>query len=440
MSWYGIDAIDKAVSRTRTALFEPFDFWKWVKLAIIIFLLGGIGSNYGGSGTNYQMGSEDFVNNFPNIEPGRITDFPSGISGPGLNYVQSIAPLAIIAVLIAFLFLLALIFSYISSVMEFVFVEALVKNEVHFWAYSKKFMGKGLNLLLIRLGLALIFFVLFVLALLPFIPIILKESSDFSFPLLIGGVFWFFVVVILLALLGAVVNSFLSLAIPLAIYKETGILPAFRMVYRNFRKSWKEVLVYWLIRFLLGIGIAILAVILFGLLILALIIVFLIIDGIVYFLLSTFLSEPLTWILLIPFVIVELLLMFVTLMLLSVPLAVFLKYHLLSFLEAWFVDANIPFFDKLPGEPETGTGTELSESASDRSEPGGLEPRRSESSGLESGESKSDEPEPDESEAGESEAGESKSGESEAGESEPDESKSGESEPVRSEQDAGTGF
>ena len=71
MSWYGIDAIDKAVSRTRTALFEPFDFWKWVKLAIIIFLLGGIGSNYGGSGTNYQMGSEDFVNNFPNIEPGR---------------------------------------------------------------------------------------------------------------------------------------------------------------------------------------------------------------------------------------------------------------------------------------------------------------------------------------------------------------------------------
>ena len=59
MSWYGIDAVDKAVSRTRRALFEPFDFWKWVKLAIIIFLLGGISSNYGGSGTNYRMSPED---------------------------------------------------------------------------------------------------------------------------------------------------------------------------------------------------------------------------------------------------------------------------------------------------------------------------------------------------------------------------------------------
>ena len=110
-----------------------------------------------------------------------MPDFPSGISGPGLDYIQSISPLAIIAALIAFLFLLALIFSYISSVMEFVFVEALVKNEVHFWAYSKKFLGKGFNLLLIRLALGLVFLVLFVLALLPFIPVFLKESPDFDF-------------------------------------------------------------------------------------------------------------------------------------------------------------------------------------------------------------------------------------------------------------------
>jgi len=416
MSWYGIDAVDKAVSRTKTALFEPFDFWKWVKLAIIIFFVGGMGYNYGGPGTNYQMGSEDFGNNFPNIEPGEITDFPSGISWFGLNYVQYITPLAIVAALIAFFFLLALVFSYISSVMEFVFVESLVKNEVLFWAYSKKFMGKGFNLLLVRLAIALIFFVLFALAFLPFIPIVIRESSDFSFPLLIGGVFWFFAVVILLALLGAVVNSFISLAIPLAIYRETGILPAFRMVYRNFRKSWQEVLVYWFIRFLLGIGITILAVILFGLLIMAMIIVFLIIDGIVYFLLSTFISEPLNWILLIPFVIIELLLIFVTLILLSVPLAVFMKYHLLSFLEAWFADANIPFFDKVPGEPETGIGPEPGESVSAESKSGEVG-----TGGFEANES-----EPSE---------ESKSGELEPGGSEADESK-----PVRFEKAEGAEF
>lgn len=414
MSWYGIDAVDKAFSRTRTALFEPFDFWKWVKLAIIIFFVGGMGSNYGGSGTNYQLSSEDFRNNISNIDPGKIFDFSSGISGLSLNPTPSTSLLGIIAAIIAFFLLLALIFSYISSVMEFVFVESLVKNKVLFWAYSKKFMGKGFNLLLVRLALALIFLILFALAFLPVISIVFKESSDFSLPLLIGGIFWFFAVVILLALLGAVVNSFISLAIPLAIYRETGILSAFKMIYGNFRKSWQQVLVYWFIRLLLGIGIAILAVILFGLLVLGMIIVFLVIDGILYFLLSTFISEPLNWILLIPFAIVELLLIFVTLMLLSVPLAVFMKYHLLSFLEAWFADANIPFFDKIPGEPETGMGlgpgpdeSILSETKPGELESGGLESGKSEPKESKSGELEPEGSEPEGSEAGGSETDES---------------------------------
>jgi hypothetical protein len=366
MSWYGIDAVDRSFSRTRKALFEPFDFWKWVKLAIIIFFVGSIGSNYGGSGTNYQPSSDNYGNDFPNIEPGEIPDFPSEISGTGLDNIQSMEFLAIIAAVLIFFILFILLFSYISSVMEFVFVESLVRNEVHLRVYFKKFMREGFNLLLIRLALGLVFLVLFVLALLPFIPVFLTGSPDSALPALIGGMFWFFGVIILLALIGSVVSSFLGLAIPLSIYRETGILSAFRMVYRNFRKSWQEVLVYWFIRFLLGIGIGILAVILFGLLILALGIVFLIIDGVLYFLFSTFISEPLIWILLVPFVVVELLLIFGTLLLLSVPLAVFLKYHLLSFLEAWFADSDIPFFDKLPAEPETGfktgPGTELSES------------------------------------------------------------------------------
>jgi hypothetical protein len=256
--------------------------------------------------------------------------------------------------------------------MEFVFVESLVKNEVRLRAYFKKFMGKGFNLLLIRLSIMIIFLILFILALLPFIPAFLTKSSDFSVPTLVGGVFWLVGVIILLVLIGAVVSSFLSLAIPISIYRETGILSAFRMVYRNFRKSWQEVLVYWFIRFLLRIGIGILVLILFGLLILGSVIAFLIIDGILYFLFSTFISEPLNWILLIPFVIVELLLIFVTLLLLSVPFAVFLKYHLLSFLEKWFVDADIPFFDQIPSESETGLeigpGTELNKSEKNISE------------------------------------------------------------------------
>ena len=55
--------------------------------------------------------------------------------------------------------------------------------------------------------------------------------------------------------------------------------------------------------------------------------------------------DPMRWIFLIPFIIIELLLFLGIMLLINVPFAVFLKYQLLSFLEAWFAGADIPFFD-----------------------------------------------------------------------------------------------
>ncbi len=397
MSWYAIDMVDRAFSRTRKALFEPFDFWKWVKLAIIILLLGGIGSNYGGSGTNYRMNPEDLGHNLPNIEPGKTPELPfnlnllqlkevnlnseiSGISGfmhklthsdagfipdyfsngmsasaEKLYFTDtSLAQYGLIIAAIALLILLVLFFSYVSNVMEFVFVESLVRNEVKFWNYSRRFMGKGFYLLLVRLAIGLVFFVLLGIAALPLIPTILKESSDFSALLFVGGIFWLFGVIIVLILFGGIINSFLSLAIPLSIYKNTGILSAFGLVFANFRKSWKEVLVYWFVRLLLGIGIVILTILLLGIILLALGLLFLVTDGILYFLFSALVSDSLLWILLAPFILIELVLIFGALLLFNVPLAVFMKYHLLSFLDVWFAGADLPFFDAPVPESETG--------------------------------------------------------------------------------------
>ncbi len=360
MSWYGIDAVNTAVSRMRKALFEPFDFWKWVKLAVIIFLLGGITSNYGGSGTNYQTNSEDLENNFPDIGviPGII---PHNISIE--NIYSSNTPFAeygLLIALIALLIFLILLFYYISNVMEFVFVESLVRNEVKFWAYSRRFLGKGFYLLLIRFGLGLAFLVLFIIAMLPFVLSILESPSEPAWPALLGGTLWILGVIVVLILLGLIISSLLSLAIPVSIYREIGILSAFRLIFANFRKNWPQVLVYWFIRFLLEIGIAILAISLFVAILLVYGILFLAADGILYFLFSSLVSDPLNWVLMVPFVVVELLLLFVTLLLLSVPFAVFQKYHLLSFLEAWFAGADIPFFDASVPKPDINlTGSEI---------------------------------------------------------------------------------
>ncbi len=362
MGWYSIDAVDRAFSRTREALFEPFDFWKWVKLALIIFLLGGAGSNYGGnysgSGTNYRVGPNDFEDTFPNIDPVQIPGFPFDGTWPDMNHMQLPAAAGVIIAGIVLLVLLVLVFSYISSVMEFVFVESLVKNEVLFWAYSKKFLGKGFYLLLIRFGIGLVFLLLIGIAALPLVPKLLENTSDFSWshfpwPAFVGGFIWLFAVIMGLAILGAVISSFLGFAIPLSIYRESGILSAFGLVFGYFRKSWKEVLVYWVVRFLLGLGVAIFAFVLFALLMLAFGLVFLLVDGVLYFLFSAFLSGPLLWVLLTPFVLLELLVVFVVLLLLGVPFAVFTKYHMLSFLEAWYPEAGMPMFDGFSrSEPE----------------------------------------------------------------------------------------
>jgi hypothetical protein len=331
MSWYGIEAVNRAISRTRKALFEPFDFWKWAKLAIII-LLGGAGSGYGSS-TNYSTETQDLGNNFPIIE------LPETL----------LTPTILIAVL--FFLILVLILSYVSSVMEFVFVESLVRNEVKFWAYSRRFLGKGFNLLLVRLAIGLIFLVFLGIA---FLPIILENPSDFALPELLGEIFWLVGLFILLALLAIVIESFISLAIPVSIYRDKGILSAFRIIYGNFRKSWKEVVVYWLTRFVLMIGTSIIVIIFSVLVMLVLGLGFIIFDVVLYFFFSQFVSESLTWILLTPFIVIELFLILVTLIFLSVPFVVFMKYHLLSFLEAWFAEVEIPFFDAPVVEPETG--------------------------------------------------------------------------------------
>lgn len=352
MSWYAIDAANRAFSRTREALFEPFDFWKWAKLAIIIFLLGGV-SNYGNS-SSYNIGSEELKNNFPIIEPGQMPDLPFDMHDTAFGYIYQVPNLTTVVAVIISIFLLVLIFSYISSIMEFVFVESLVRNEVKFWAYSRRFLGKGFYLLLVRLAIWLVFLVLFGIALLPLIPIIREIPSDFSLPASLGGFLWIIGVIIVLLLLALAIDSLLSLAIPLAIYRNKGILSAFKLVLGNFRKSWQEVMGYWFVRLLLGIGVTILAIFLLGLVILVLGLAFLIFDVVLYFLFSSLASDPLDWILLIPFVVIELILFLGTLFFLSVPFAVFMKYHLLSFLEAWYADAEIPFFDVPALEPEAG--------------------------------------------------------------------------------------
>ncbi|MEA1895432.1 MAG: hypothetical protein U9N36_09595, partial [Euryarchaeota archaeon] len=133
-SWIAWDAIEGAITKTRQMLFEPFGLIKWVKLAIILVFIYGIG---GGGGSNFNSnpsGSNfgDFGDSPSDTEPDAfVGDMVSGASTFVDQYMTYIV-LAVLAIL-----LVLVLFSYISSVMQFVFVESVVRNHVTIRAYIR---------------------------------------------------------------------------------------------------------------------------------------------------------------------------------------------------------------------------------------------------------------------------------------------------------------
>jgi hypothetical protein len=335
MSWFVVDAVDVAFKRTRVALLEPFDIWKWIKLAIIIALASG----GGGQGYNGPSSSSDFqdTNSSPFSEIPTLNSFIDQISMPDLSLV--IAAFIIILVLI-------LLFGYIASVMDLVLVESVTKNDVRIREYSTKFLRMGLDLFILRLVLRIVYMGIFLVAALPIIMQIIQEPSTNLLPLLIASSPSLIAIIIILSVISSIINSFIVLCIPVTMYSSTGFIESLERVIANFRRDWKQMFAYWIGRMLLWALGSIAVVILVFALILIPILLFFIIDALIFFVLSMMVGET-AWIIIAPIVFLETILLILVSMMGAVPLRVFMKYHVLTFIEKWDSGMNIPLFDVL---------------------------------------------------------------------------------------------
>ncbi|WMW25023.1 hypothetical protein RE474_13220 [Methanolobus sediminis] len=351
MSWYVIDVIDKAIERTKACLFEPFDIMKWLKLAIIVFFIGGSGGfNSGGNGRYNTSGGEPDLSWIPDS----FTDSMSNLSHHLSSYSDTTLFL-VIALLLMLLFLLAIILGYIGSTMEFVLVDSLVSNDVRVREYFKKYMGKGLALYILRLILLLMFILILVLVSLPFIFMISAGDSGSSGALgIVGMIFVIIIAVLVLAIILGIIGSFVNMAIPVSMYQGSGFFSAIGNVFRQFRADWKQIVIYWIGRGVLGIAVAIIAGIL-GLIILVILLLILgAIDLGLYFILNMLLPGTILWSLLISVVVVELLLLSFASAMIRMPFSVFMKYHMLGFLELWY-PLKMPMFDEHYRVPGSGS-------------------------------------------------------------------------------------
>ena len=339
MVWYSIDVIGESVKRTKKILVEPFDFWKWIKLGIIIFFIGG---GFGSSGSNYNPGA------FDNPQTDRNLEEPS--TGQMINQITQFwhQYQTYILIGLAMIIFIILIFGLISAIMQFVFVEALVTNKVMIIAYFKKYMRPGFNLFIMQTILGLFFLSLFVLAMLPIVLPILESPDSISFGSIMGSIFWFVIVVIVLSITSGIIFSLIYLSIPLVMYDQIGLIEAIKKIVGRASDDWKQIVVYWIMRAVLWIAASIIMGIAALILLILLVIVIAIVGIILYLLLSLLgigTGDIGFWVVMIPFGLIALIPMIVLILLASVPATVFMKNHMLIFLQAWYPAIKVPLFE-----------------------------------------------------------------------------------------------
>ena len=340
--WIAWDAIEGAMTKTRQMLFEPFDLTKWAKLAIILFFIGGgggFGSNFNSnpSGSNFgNFGEQSDVELDAFVEAA-----VSGISAFVDQYLTYIV-LAVLAIL-----LVIVLFSYISNVMQFVFVESVVRNQVTIRAYIRNNLGNGLQLFILNWTLNIVFLIAIILSLLPALSVILDGDISTVF---FGSFILFFLVLVIGIIILAILSSFINLAIPVMLYENVGVLKALSKVISTAVHSIPQMLVYWIIRGVLGIIIGIAAVII-GLIVFLIAGLVLLLIGIVVYMILTLLGfgfTNLVVMIVLGLLFVASLIMLIFLAILAtVPLPVFMRYHALLFLQNWYADI-VPFWEPVP--------------------------------------------------------------------------------------------
>lgn len=239
MSLAALDDIDDAIDATR-ALLWPFDLGRWARLAFVVFFLGGAGS----------------VNPFQftgNTGTGMPTD--SGGSSGFWEFINSISPRewAIIIGVVGVILLIALVFGFIGAVMEFVFVESLRRERVSIRAYWGERWRQGAHLLGFRIVVGLLTLAVGGGALVAAFWPLLAGVEGFSFALLaVGGA-----VFVAVAFGGSLVTGLTTqFVVPVMIAEDRGVLGAWRRFWPTLTGEWKEYLAYLVVRFVLGIGIA----------------------------------------------------------------------------------------------------------------------------------------------------------------------------------------
>lgn len=252
MSLSALDSVEDAFDATRRVLL-PVTRGTWFRLAAVMLFVAG-----GGFGATSVLnfaglpggGSQPPVDAGPEPAPGGPDP---GALTPELTPTLVVFLVLFVLVLVA----LWLVWNVAGATMEFVFVEALGAEDVRLREFFGADLRPGARLFAFRTGLNLLVLggfgaLLFVAALLVGGWPLSQWGGNVALVLLFLGVPVGLVVFFALGLVQGLTTTFV---VPVMLAEGTGVLAGWRRFLGVCRSDWKELLVYLLVNWVLGIAI-----------------------------------------------------------------------------------------------------------------------------------------------------------------------------------------
>ncbi|MGQ3330150.1 DUF7544 domain-containing protein [Halorubrum sp. FL23] len=241
MALHAVENVEEAFDVTREFL-TPVTVRRWLKLAIVVFFVG--------SGVSFPTAQSNTSTPPGDVSPGEIP----------FNLPVDAVTLAVAVVAVGLLFVG--IFALIGAIMEFVLIESLRTGEVSLRRYWRQRWRQGLRLFGFRLAIGLPMIALFAgwLALL-IVPILTGRDPTIPATAFLVGIPVVFLIGVVYALVSGLTTVFV---VPLMIQADSGVLAAWRRLWRSIKTAWKQYLAYIVIAFLLTIAAGIITAIVVG--------------------------------------------------------------------------------------------------------------------------------------------------------------------------------
>ncbi|WP_220682081.1 DUF7544 domain-containing protein [Methanofollis formosanus] len=295
---YAFSAIDAAISRTKSLLW-PFNAGVWLRLAVIALFIGGAG------------GFNPFSYNFGGADQFDQAAVPAdlGLSDPT------------ILLIVGAVLLLSLLFLYLGSVFQFVFVDCLSSGEISLSRTFGMRTGKGLRLFLFQLLLILLLIAAMVLLVMLFI---VPAATVGNASILVGLIVLIPAILLLAILFGVVFLFTTDFVVPVMVAEDCGVIAGWKKVWGFLVADLKNAAVYLITRFVLGI---VVGIAMFILVLLVLLIVGIPLGGIA--LLAMALVGDAALALFILLLVIGMLIAIPLLLLVQVPFVTFFRYYAL---------------------------------------------------------------------------------------------------------------